>query len=471
MLRLFRILHKSGSTGNMAALSERRDLTSGTVWKKLLIFFLPIAAGTCIQQLYNAVDGMVVGRFVGTGALAAVGGSAAQIINLLIGFFISVTTGASVLIAQIFGAGRDEDIRRASGSAILMCLIMGILLMIFGLAAAPAMLSLLKTPADTLADSVLYLRIYFLGVPFILILNMESNMLRAVGDSMSPFLYMVAGCVCNIALDFVFVVFFKWGIAGVAIATVVSQVLNMVLLTGKLFRPGGEYGLTFSDLRLKRQFVSGMLRIGIPSGLQASMFSISNMVIQIGVNTLGTVVVASWAMTSKVDGLYWAVSHALGAAITSFIGQNIGAGDYERVKQCIRQGMILSVSITIFLSTAIMLLAKPLLRILTTDADVVAMTYTMMTYFVPYYFTWTLIEVISAVLRGSGDAVNPVIIIGLGICLFRIIWILTAFRAIPTVLVLCLSYVTSWVITSIALYIYFRKGTWLEKAKSKIHGT
>ena len=192
----------------MASLNERRDLTTGVVWKKLLIFFLPIAAGTCIQQLYNAVDGMVVGRFVGTAALAAVGGSAAQIINLLIGFFVAVTTGSSVLIAQIFGAGRYGDIKKASGSALMMCLIMGLALTVFGLFASPAILRLLKTPADTLAGSVLYLRIYFLGVPFILILNMESNMLRAVGDSVSPFIYMVAACVCNIILDIVFVVFF-----------------------------------------------------------------------------------------------------------------------------------------------------------------------------------------------------------------------------------------------------------------------
>ena len=212
-----------------------------------------------------------------------------------------------------------------------------------------------------------------------------------------------------------------------------------------------------------------MLRIGIPAGLQASMFSISNMVIQVGVNTLGTIVVASWAMTSKVDGIYWAVSNALGAAITSFIGQNIGAGDYDRVKQCIRQGMILSVGITVFLSSALMLLGRTLLKILTTDKDVISTTYTMMTYFVPYYFTWTLIEVISAVLRGAGDAVKPVIIIGIGICLFRIIWIVTVFAAIHTVLVLSLSYVTSWVITGVALFIYYRRGTWLENAKNRIN--
>ena len=192
----------------MKKVISKTDLTTGTVWKKLLIFFVPIAAGTCIQQLYNAVDGMIVGKFVGTVALAAVGGSSAQIINLLIGFFVAITSGASVVIAQIYGAGRTKDVQSATGNAIAVFAMLGLVLMGIGLAASPAMLRMLKTPSETIKEAALYLRIYFVGVPFILILNMESNMLRAVGDSVSPFLYMVAGCVTNIVLDVLFVVSF-----------------------------------------------------------------------------------------------------------------------------------------------------------------------------------------------------------------------------------------------------------------------
>ena len=184
------------------------DLTEGVVWKKLLTFFLPIAAGTCIQQLYNAVDGLIVGRFVGTVALAAVGGSSAQIINLLIGFFVAITSGASIVIAQVYGAGRERDVKVAAGNAIAVFALVGAALSVFGLLASPAMLRLLKTPEDTMDAAVLYLRLYFLGVPFVLVLNMESNMLRAVGDSFSPFLYMVVGCVSNIVLDVLFVTVF-----------------------------------------------------------------------------------------------------------------------------------------------------------------------------------------------------------------------------------------------------------------------
>ena len=442
---------------------DRKDLTQGVVWKKLLVFFLPIAAGTCIQQLYNAVDGLIVGRYVGTIALAAVGGSSAQIINLLIGFFVATTAGASVVIAQVYGAGRDEDVRLAAGNALAVFALLGLVLMAFGLIATPAMLRLLRTPEDTMEASVLYLRIYFLGVPFVLVLNMESNMLRSVGDSFSPFLYMVAGCISNIVLDAVFVLVFHWGVAGVAIATVLAQVLNMGLLTFKLLRTKESYRLSFRELKLKGVYLRNMLRLGIPSGLQSSMYAVSNMIIQVGVNSLGTVVVASWAMSGKTDGIFWAVSNALGAAITSFIGQNLGAGRQDRVKLCVKQGLILSFSVTVSLSALIMLLGKPLLHILTEDQAVIDTTYQIMTYFVPYYFTWTLIEVLSAVLRGAGDAVRPVVIIGLGICLLRIVWILTLFQWVHTLMVLSLCYVVSWVVTSIAMTVYYRKGRWMQR--------
>ena len=291
----------------MKSAREKTNLTEGSVWKKLLIFFLPIAAGTIIQQLYNAVDGLIVGRFVGTNALAAVGGSSAQIINVLVGFFVAMTAGASVVIGQIYGAGRREDLNRAIGNAVTVMGLFGIALMVLGFAASPALLRLLNTPEETLEGAVLYLRIYFIGVPFLMILNMESSILRALGDSFHPFLFMVAGCVLNIVMDAVFVIVFGWGIAGVAVATVAAQVVNTALLTRQLTRKGQEYRLTFRELGVKGVYLANMLRLGVPAGLQSSMYSVSNMIIQVGVNSLGTVVVASWAMSGKTDGFYWAI--------------------------------------------------------------------------------------------------------------------------------------------------------------------
>ena len=449
----------------MKSQDARRDLTTGVVWKRLVVFFLPIAASTFIQQLYNAVDGLVVGRFVGTVALAAVGGSSAQIIHLLIGFFVAVTAGASVVIAQIYGAGRAEDVRLAAGNAVAVFALMGVFLMALGLATTPTMLRLLRTPEDTLASSILYLRIYFLGVPFVLILNIESNMLRSVGNSVSPFIYMVIGCVTNIILDVVFVVYFHWGVAGVAVATVIAQLVNMLLLTQKLLRTNEAYRLSFRELKLKSVYLSNMFRLGIPSGLQNTMFGISHLIVQVGFNSLGTTVVASRVMTSKIDGVFWAVSGALAATITNFVGQNLGAGKVDRVKLCVKQGLLLGFGITIGLSGLILLAARPLLHILTEDPIVISTAWEMLLYFVPFYFTWTLIEVLSAVLRGSGDAVRPVIIIGLGICAFRILWIVTVFQIFHTLHVLCLTFVSSWVLTSIIMLIYFRRSNWLDRSK------
>ncbi len=447
----------------------KTDLTIGTVWKRLLVFFLPIAAGTIIQQLYNAADGLIVGRFVGTNALAAVGGSSAQIINVLVGFFVAMTAGASVVIGQIYGAGRKEDLNRAIGNAVAAMGIAGIGLAAAGLVASPGLLRLLNTPDETMDGAVLYLSIYFLGVPFVMILNIESSILRALGDSFHPFLYMVIGCVMNIVLDVVFVIVFGWDIAGVAIATVLAQVVNAALLTRKLAKGTDEYRLSVRQLKLRGVYLVNMLRLGVPAGLQSSMYSISNVIIQVAVNSLGTIVVASWAMSGKTDGLFWAVTNAMGAAITSFIAQNYGAGKTDRVKQCVRQGLAMHFIITVVLSAALMLTAIPLLRILTPDEDVVQTTYTIMSYFVPYYFTWVLVEVLSAVLRGAGDAVYPVVIIGLGICLFRVIWILTVFAHFGTLLSLCLSYTASWTITSIALVIYYRKGGWMNRRRLVDH--
>ena len=448
---------------------DKNDLTTGSVWKKLLRFFIPIAAGTILQQLYNAVDGLIVGRFVGTEALAAVGGSAAQIINVLVGFFVAMTAGAAVIIGQIFGAGRKEDLNRAIGSSVTAMTAFGAALMLFGILASPWLLRMLNTPEETIRDAALYLRIYFIGVPFVMLLNMESSVLRALGDSFHPFLYMMAGCVTNIALDALFVIVFGWGVAGVAIATVAAQLVNTALLTWQLTRGRQDARLSLRHLGVQWVYLKNMLRLGIPAGLQSAMYSVSNVIIQVAVNSLGTVVVASWAMSGKTDGFYWAVSNALGAAITSFIAQNHGAGRTDRVKQCVRQGLIMAFAITLAVSALLMLLAVPMLRLLTKDEAVVETTYTIMSYFVPFYFTWVLVEVLSAVLRGAGDAVRPVVIIGLGICAFRILWIATVFSTFGTLFSLCLSYTVSWTITSIALVIYYKKGAWMNRRRIVDH--
>ena len=440
------------------------DMTHGPLAGKILRFAVPLALSSMLQQLFNAADLAVVGRFTNPQAMAAVG-SNASVISLLISLFIGLSVGANVVVGNLIGAGRREKLPDAVHTIIAVALISGVILLVVGNLAAKPILLLMGAPENVLNLAVLYLRIYFLGVPFVLILNMESNMLRAVGDSVSPFVYMVAGCVTNIVLDAVFVIVFHWGIVGAAAATVAAQVLNTALLTWKLMTTKETYRLRLRDLKLRSGYLKSMLRLGIPSGLQSSMYAVSNMIIQVGVNSLGTVVVASWVMSGKTDGIFWAVSSALGAAIMSFVGQNLGAGRGDRVKECVKQGMILSVVITLCLSGLILLSGRPLLRLLTKDQAVRDTTWLIMLYFVPFYFTWSVVEVLSAVLRGSGDAVRPVVITGLGICLFRVIWIYTLFAKVHTLLVLSLCYPVSWVLTGLAMFIYYRRGSWKQNGK------
>ena len=444
-------------------MNTHNQLTEGPIIKQLVAFFLPIAAGTLLQQLYNAVDAFVVGKFVGTTALAAVGGSPAILINLIIGFFVALTGGASVVIAQLYGAQEYDRVSTAMAVSYRMCALLGLGMGALVCLFSPQLLTLLKTPADTFRLALVYQRIYFLGAVFLLLFNMGSGILRAIGDARFPFLCLVVSCGLNMVLDVLFVIAFSWGVVGVAVATLVSQAVATGLVTVKLLTLKGPSRLRLGEKR-DRSLLKKMLRIGIPSGVQSSMYGLSNVLLQVGINTLGTVVVASWAMSGKTDGIFWAVSNALGAAITSFIGQNLGAGRQDRVKLCVKQGLILSFGITVSLSTLIMLLGRPLLHILTEDQAVIDTTYQIMTYFVPFYFTWTLIEVLSAVLRGAGDAVRPVVIIGLGICLLRILWILTLFQWFHTLLVLSLCYVVSWVVTSTAMTIYYRRGRWMQRA-------
>ena len=260
-------------------IAASRDLTQGPIWKKLILFFLPIAASTWFQQLYNAVDSIIVGRFVGTEALAAVGGSAATLTNLVIGFFTALTGGASVVIAQLYGGKKEEPLRRATGTAVLLCFLIGLVLTGICLIFVPTFLVWLKTPADTLADATDYLRIYFSCSSVVLVLNIESGILRAVGDSRRPFLFMFAACILNIVLDYVFVVYLHWNVKGVAYATVLSQVLNFLLLTASLLRTREAYGLRWKELRLDGGLIRRMMRIGVPASLEASMYNVSNMVL------------------------------------------------------------------------------------------------------------------------------------------------------------------------------------------------
>lgn len=438
----------------------KQDLTEGSIGKKLFLYFLPIAAGTLFQQLYNAADAIIVGKFVGTVALAAVGGSAANVTNLLIGFFVALSGGSTVIIAQLFGAKDNSSMQKATGTAVAFCLIAGLALTVIGLIFTPAFLRLLQSPGDTLKDATAYLRIVFAGVIPQLLYNIEAGIFRAVGDSRSPFIYLLISCVSNIVLDLVFVVVFRLEVVGVAVATVLSQVISAVLATVKLMRCREAYRISLREIRIDRRLLGRMMHIGIPAGLQSSMYGVSNMILQVYVNLLGTTVVAAWSLSGKLDGFYWACSSAAGTAVMNFAAQNFGANRMDRVKSGTKLSLWLFVAVTLGFSALLLAIGRPALPIFTDDAAVVNTTWLIMLYIVPTYFTWTFIEILSGVLRGVGDSVIPVVICGLGICLLRVVWIVIAYRIAPTLLTVSLSYPISWVVTDIAFLIYYKRGRW-----------
>ncbi len=442
-------------------------MTTGSIGRKLVSFFIPIAVGTLFQQLYNTVDAMVVGKFVGTEALAAVGGSAASIIALFIGFFVALTAGASAVIAQLSGAKQDAHVSKAVHSAFAFSIAAGVGLTIIGIAMTPTALRWMQTPMDTMADSVLYLRIYFAGSVFMLVFNMGSSILQAVGDSKHPLYYLIACCFCNIVLDLVFVVGLHMGISGVACATVLSQMVSAVLILHRFCKMKTAYRLMPSQMRIDGALMRKMLAIGIPSGLQASMYNLSNLIIQIAVNSLMTVAVAAWSMSSKVDGFYSSISTALGVAVMGFVGQNYGAGRKDRVRETFRVSLKIFIPVTLVLGSVVLAFGKFGLHFFIDDPEVIACTWEILLYLVPFYILWTFIEIVSASLRGIGDAVVPLVITGVGICVLRLIWVGGVFPFYHTLGGLTMCYPVSWFLTAVALTIYYYRQGWFSSGSDR----
>ena len=439
---------------------NRGDLTSGSIWAKLLWYFLPIAAGTIFQQLYNAVDGIVVSKFVGTEALAAVGGSAANISNTLVNFFVSVAAGGTVIIAQHYGAKNDEEVSRATHTAVTFATLAGIAIGILGILLSPTLLVWMDTPVETIPDATQYLRIVFLGAVFTLLFNMGSGILRAVGDSKRPFYYLMGCCGLNIVLDLTFVVAFHWDVAGVAIATIISQFVSAFLVLRRLMTTTESYRVQLKKIRIHRHSLVRLLRIGVPMGLQSLMYSITNVLIQVGINSLSTVVVASWALSGKLDGFYWGLVNAAGTAVCNFVGQNYGAGETERVQKSVKISFALFMGMTALLCSILLGFGHSLLHLFTDDMETLETTWKVITYFVPYYPIWTVIEIFSGALRGEGNTAKPFVITAIGICAVRITWVYSIFPAHHTLLCMSLCYPVSWAVTAIAIaayYVYTRK--------------
>lgn len=438
-------------------------IINGVIWKQLLYFFFPILIGTFFQQLYNTVDSVIVGQFVGKEALASVGGSAAQIVSLVVGFFTGLSSGAAVAIAQFFGARNEAAANRGLHSAYAIALISGVFLTFTGILLAPVLLRMMNTPAPTMADSTLYLRIYFGGIIFVLIYNMGAAILRAVGDSKRPLYYLIICCAVNIILDILFVVILHMGVMGAAIATLIAQAVSAVLVTAALMRSGQTLMLSLRSIRFHGDITKNQLKLGLPTGFESILFAITNIVILSAVNTFGTDTSAAWAAYGKIDAIFWMVSTAFGISITTFVGQNYGAGKTDRVRKSTRVCLIIdffvSTSLVIFLIAA----RTFLFRLFTSDADVIQIGSDMLVLITPWYIVYIFIEILGGALRGVGDVIVPVIITLLGVCVLRIVWLAAVLRISPTISAIILSYPVTWVVTAlifICYYLYknYRKG-------------
>lgn len=436
------------------------QITEGVIWKQLLIFFFPIAVGTLFQQLYNTVDAIIVGRCVGKQALASVGGSAAVLSNFVIGFFTGLSAGATVIISQHFGAKNIKQLSRGLHTAYAFSVTVSIAISVMGWLAAPALLRLLKTPSDVMPDSILYLRIYFLGIVFTLVYNMGSSIMRAIGDSRRPLLFLIICCALNIILDLFFVVGLGMGIEGAAIATVLSQAISSLLVTRALMKSYGILRLDLKSIRFHADMLKSELRIGLPGGLQSFGYSISNIIIQAVINDFGTDTAAAWAAFGKMDAIFWTVCGSFGIAITTFSGQNYGARKYNRVKKSVRISLGMSLGVCGSLILFLMAFCRPLYVVFTADQNVIDIGVYMLRLITPSYIIFIFVEIFSGALRGIGDVLIPSAITLGGVLLVRLTWILLVTPRTGKLSTLMYSYPLAWGATALLLvpyYFYRRK--------------
>lgn len=439
-------------------MDEKNQITEGVIWKQLLIFFFPIVIGTFFQQIYNTADSIVVGRFVGKEALAAVGGSVNQIVNLVVEVFVGLTSGASVIVAQFYGAKDKKNLNKTLHTSYAFGIVTGFVVAVVGLLVTNTVLELMKTPQELMADSRLYLHIYFCGMIFNIIYNMGASILRAVGDSRRPLYVLMVTCGLNIVLDILLVVIFRLGVMGVAIATVSCQGISSILVTAMLMKEHPLFQLKLREIRFYRVSLNSVLRIGIPAALEATMYTIANLIIQVFVNELGTDTVAAWGTFAKIDAVYWMVVNAFGISITTFVGQNYGAGKVKRMRKSVGICLGMSYAGAILVSGALYALAGPLYRLFTTDENVVRIGVDMMHFLLPSYFMYVVIGILSGALRGAGRVLVSMLLTCGGVCLIRIVWMFGVFPGHPGINTIMLSYPVSWGITAVLFIIYyFRK--------------
>lgn len=422
------------------------DMCNGPLLAKILVFAIPLMLSGILQLLFNAADIVVVGRFAGNEALAAVG-STSSLINLLVNVFIGLSVGTNVLVARFYGAGQKKELSDMVHTAILTALISGTFLIFVGLFLAEPALRFMDTPKDCIDQAVLYIRIYFVGMPVMMLYNFGSAILRAVGDTKRPLYYLLVSGVINVVLNMIFVIVFHMGVAGVAIATVISQVISAFLVLRCLMHTESEYQVNIKELRIVKDKLLKMIQIGVPAGLQGALFSFSNVLIQSSVNSFGSVAMAGNTAASNIEGFVYTAMNSLHQTAISFTGQNYGASKFKRIGKILLICQLCVIVVGLVMGNAVYLFSDVLLRLYSKDTEVIGYGVVRLGIICSAYCLCGMMDVMVGALRGMGYSVMPMLVSLTGACLFRVVWIYSIFRYYRTLECLYWSYPISWTLT------------------------
>lgn len=430
------------------------DMCTGALLPKILIFTLPLILSGILQLLFNAADVIVVGRFAGNESLAAVG-STSSLTNLLVNLFIGLSVGVNVLVARYYGGKKDDEVSSTVHTSIIISVAGGIFLAVFGYVTARPLLQMMDTPEDVINLSVLYMRIYFMGMPVMLLYNFGSAVLRAIGDTRRPLFYLMIAGVINVVLNLWFVIGLHMGVAGVALATVISQCVSAGLIIRCLMQSDGCFKLSLSKLHMDWDKFGRIVRIGLPAGIQGSLFSISNVLIQSSVNSFGSVAMAGNTASSNVEGFVYTSMNAVHQTAVSFTGQNLGGKKFDRINKILIECLIITTVIGLVMGNGAVLFGHQVLGLYSADEEVILYGIKRMCIICTTYCLCGIMDVMVGSIRGLGYAVMPMIVSLMGACVFRIIWIYTAFQWNKTLETLYISYPISWALTALAHVICF----------------
>ncbi len=437
-------------------------MTEGNIVKQLILFSIPLLIGNLFQQLYNTVDSIIVGNYVGGQALAAVGTST-PLINLLIGFFVGISAGAGVIISRYFGARKDQELVSAIHTFTAFSLIFGLIMTFIGVLGSKMFLGWIGTPSDIINDADTYLKIYFAGILFTMIYNSGSGILRAVGDSKNPLLFLVVSSLINVVLDLVFVIYFDMGTAGVAWATVIATAISAVLVVFVLMRSKEQYRIVLSKIRIDKEMLMEIIRIGIPSGFQQVIVSFSNTLVQSYVNRFDYAAIAGFSSANKFDNFLGLPAQSFSLAIMTFVGQNLGAKKMDRAKRGIRVCLLLSFGVVVLIGIPAYLFSDQCIRVFVDDAGVIEMGSRMMRTVIPFYFALCINQVLMGAIRGAGVTTIPMIFSIFSFCIVRQIMLAALMPIFNSVNLVFWSYSLTWIVCSSLYVVYYFKGNWLRK--------